>query len=80
MMTQKATLMILGSHHLDNPGRDHVNFQADDVLSAKRQREVRQLVALLKQFRPTILPLRIHRIKMPIWKNGTSNIWPATMN
>jgi hypothetical protein len=53
MMTQKATLMILGSHHLDNPGRDYVNFQADDVLSAKRQREVRQLVALLKQFRPT---------------------------
>jgi hypothetical protein len=36
-----------------NPGHDIVNMQADDVLSAKRQREVAELMQVLKTFRPT---------------------------
>ncbi len=34
------TIMILGTYHMDNPGSDAVNFEADDVLTAKRQREL----------------------------------------
>lgn len=58
-MGQKPTLMILGSHHLANPGRDVVNFQADDVLSPKRQQEVEKLVRALRQFQPTKIAVEV---------------------
>ena len=49
----KPTIMILGSGHLANPGKNRFNFRMDDVLAAKRQSEIAHLVALLKPFRPT---------------------------
>lgn len=58
-MAQKPTLMILGTHHMANPGKDAVNFKADDVLSLKRQREVEQLVKLLKEFKPTKIAVEV---------------------
>ncbi|HET7756186.1 MAG TPA: hypothetical protein VFK87_02935 [Steroidobacteraceae bacterium] len=36
-----------------NPGRDIHNMQADDVLAPRRQQEPRQLLEVLKKFRPT---------------------------
>jgi hypothetical protein len=36
-----------------NPGRDVFNMEADDVLEPKRQREISQLIEMLKRFRPT---------------------------
>lgn len=32
-----AKVMIVGTFHLDNPGRDVFNVQVDDVLAKKRQ-------------------------------------------
>lgn len=52
-MTQKPKLMILGSYHMANPGKDVINFKANDVLTPKSQREVEQLVKRLKEFKPT---------------------------
>lgn len=52
-MTPKPTLMILGSYHMANPGRDMVNVEVDDVLTPKRQIEIKQLVGRLKKFKPT---------------------------
>ena len=52
-MTKKPTIMILGSAHLANPGADVYNTKMDDVLAPKRQREIKQLVTQLKEFRPT---------------------------
>ena len=49
----KPTVMILGTYHMDNPGTDSVNFEADDVLTAKRQRELQQLIEQLARFNPT---------------------------
>ena len=49
----KPTVMILGTYHMNNPGADAVNFEADDVLAAKRQRELQQLVEQLARFKPT---------------------------
>ena len=46
-------IMILGTYHMDNPGADAVNFEADDVLTAKRQRELQQLIEQLARFKPT---------------------------
>ena len=49
----KPTVMILGTYHMDNPEADAVNFEADDVLTAKRQRELQQLIEQLARFKPT---------------------------
>ena len=52
-MTQKPTIMILGSTHLANDGLDGYNTKMDDVRGSKRQREIEQLVEQLKAFQPT---------------------------
>ncbi len=49
----RAEVLVLGVYHMNNPGRDVFNTQADDVLSPRRQAEIAQVVALLEGFRPT---------------------------
>ena len=51
--TKKSTVMILGTYHMANPGADAANFEADDVLAPKKQREIQQLVEQLARFNPT---------------------------
>jgi len=46
-------ILVLGTYHMSNPGRDIYNMKADDVLSPKRQQEIAQLIEVLKRFRPT---------------------------
>lgn len=46
-------IMFLGVYHMDNPGLDAVNLQADDVLAPKRQHEIEELVERLARFQPT---------------------------
>ena len=49
----QVRVLILGSYHFDNPGLDVNNLEADDVLSAKRQKEIKEVVDLLAKFNPT---------------------------
>ena len=49
----KAHVMILGTYHMANPGHDMFNVVSDDVLSAKRQKEVAEVIDVLKKFKPT---------------------------
>lgn len=49
----QAEFLFIGSYHMDNPGRDVHNTQADDVLSEKRQREIAEVVRLIERYRPT---------------------------
>jgi hypothetical protein len=49
----RPTLMIVGTGHFANPGRDIKNQQIDDVLAAKRQAEIAVLVQQLAAFKPT---------------------------
>jgi hypothetical protein len=49
----KPEILIVGTYHMANPGRDIFNMQADDVLAPKRQAEMAELLAVLKRFRPT---------------------------
>lgn len=51
--TQTAKIMILGMYHMSNPGQDAYNIEADDVLSAKRQKEIKDVVEKLAAFKPT---------------------------
>ncbi len=48
-----AEVLVLGTYHMDNPGRDIFNMEADDVLAPKRQAEIRELLDVLARFRPT---------------------------
>ena len=55
--TQKPTVLILATYHLHNPGRDVLNVQWDNVLTEKRQKEIREFADLLKRFKPTKIAL-----------------------
>jgi Family of unknown function (DUF5694) len=50
---QRAEILVLGTYHMANPGRDIFNMAADDVLAPKRQAEIAELLAVLKRFKPT---------------------------
>ncbi len=53
MAQQKKTkVLLLGCFHFDNPGLDVAKFDNANILSEKRQKEVMELVAKLKQFKP----------------------------
>ena len=49
----RPEVLVLGTYHMANPGRDIVNMQVDDVLAPKRQAEIADVIAVLKKFRPT---------------------------
>jgi len=55
----KAQLLLLGSYHMANPGRDVVNLNADDVLLPKRQAEIELLVKKIAKFKPTKIAVEI---------------------
>jgi hypothetical protein len=50
---QRPEILVLGTYHMANPGHDLHNMTADDVLSPQRQREIAQLIEVLKRFHPT---------------------------
>lgn len=50
-------VMLLGTYHMDNPGLDQVNVEADDVLSDRRQAELRDLVDRLADWNPDRIAL-----------------------
>ena len=51
----RPEVLVLGTYHMSNPGRDVINLTADDVLSPKRQQEVAELAIVLEKFKPTKL-------------------------
>lgn len=48
----QVRVMLLGLYHMDNPGLDAVNVQADDVLADERQAELRDLADRLEPWSP----------------------------
>jgi hypothetical protein len=46
-------VLLLGTWHMDNPGKDMLNLKTDDVLAPRRQKEMEELVNRLANFRPT---------------------------
>lgn len=52
-MTTPAEVLLLGTFHMANPGRDLINLVADDVLAEHRQAELQEMCANLARFRPT---------------------------
>src|SRR4051812_22548927 len=52
-LSNKCTVMLLGTYHMDNPGLDMFNVTSDNVLTPKRQVEIQEVVDRLKMFNPT---------------------------
>ena len=48
----KTKVVLLGCFHFDNPGLDVAKFENANILSDKRQKEVMEVVELLKKFNP----------------------------
>lgn len=48
----QVQVMLLGTYHMDNPGLDANNVNADDVLAPSRQTELRELVGRLAEWNP----------------------------
>lgn len=76
-----AKILILGTYHLDNPGRDSVNVRVDDVLAEKRQREIAFVLDRLANFKPTKIAIEASYkaatgkiFIMTTWMENTS--WP----
>src|SRR5271166_267787 len=51
--TGKPQIMVLGTYHMANRGRDLYNMQVDDVRAPKRQQELAQLTEVLAKYQPT---------------------------
>ena len=54
-------VMILGTYHMGNPGRDLANMVADDVTQPQRQAELQALADALATWRPTRILVEAER-------------------
>lgn len=64
---ERARVLLLGTFHFDNPGRDAYKPRYDaDVLSATRQQEVEDIVARLAAFRPTRIAVEWSRDRQAV--------------
>ncbi|WP_047985576.1 DUF5694 domain-containing protein [Ornithinibacillus californiensis] len=59
MDNKKPTILVLGSDHFGNPNMDMFNTQSEDILTDKRQKEMRQVVDSLTGFQPTKIALEV---------------------
>jgi hypothetical protein len=56
---KKPQVMVLGTFHFENPGRDYVKTSVTDILSVERQKELRGLLDKIKEFKPTKIALEV---------------------
>lgn len=49
----RPTLLVVGSIHFDNPGKDVVNTKSADVTGPVRQKELQEVIRRLRAFHPT---------------------------
>jgi hypothetical protein len=61
MAEPPAKVMIVGTYHMSNPGRDMHDVKADDVLAPKRQAELAAIASGLARFRPTVVDVEWDR-------------------
>lgn len=54
----RPQILILGTYHMGGSG-DYIKMSVDDVLSPKRQREIKALTTTLAAFRPTKIMLEV---------------------
>jgi len=55
----RAQVLVVGTYHMADPGRDLIDMPADDVTTEQRQRELEDLVSRLARFRPTRVAVEV---------------------
>ena len=73
----KAQVMVVGTYHMDNPGQDLVKSKITDVLSPTRQKEITDLLTLLKRFKPT--KIAIEAVDNDAWNKRYSEFLGGTL-
>ncbi|MHB1981792.1 MAG: DUF5694 domain-containing protein [Sulfobacillus sp.] len=68
-MKNQVPLLLLGSYHMNNPGRDLHNVVVDDVLSDARQQQIQAVTDGLARFRPTIVAIEVAREQDAAWND-----------
>lgn len=56
----RPEILVLGTYHMANPGRDLYSTQVDDVLAPRRQQEIAQVIEVLRRFRPTKVAVEVN--------------------
>ena len=72
-------VMVLGTYHMDNPGADLVNIDADDVLAPARQAELEALVRRLAVFQPTAIMVETESKHPDLLDAGYLSFAPETL-
>jgi hypothetical protein len=62
---ERPRLMVVGTPHLANHGRDVINIQVDDVLAPQRQQEIEAIVEALAAYRPTRVVVEFPATRQP---------------
>lgn len=73
---ERIPLLLVGSYHMDNPGLDAINVQADDPRSPQREPEIARVVQGLTRFHPTAVALEIEPAGAAGW-NHKYRAWRA---
>lgn len=63
-------VMVLGTYHMDSPGADLVNLEAEDVLAPARQSELKDLVRRLADFEPTAIMVEAESTRSDLRDTG----------
>lgn len=59
----RPQLLVVGMFHMDNPGRDVANLDADDMLAPRRQGEIQAVAAAIARFQPTRIAIEFPHAK-----------------
>jgi hypothetical protein len=51
--SKHTSIMLLGVYHFNNPGKDSYNTEVDDYRADNRQNEIKEVVDLLEEYKPT---------------------------
>lgn len=72
----KVQVMLLGTFHFDNPGLDVAKYESANILSAKRQQEVLEVVKQLEAFKPDQIFIEV----APQWQGHYDSLLQAYKN
>lgn len=65
---EQVQILLLGTYHMDNPGLDEYNLDADNVLAPERQEELRALTDELVEWNPDRIA-----VERPYYKDDKMN-------
>src|SRR5699024_6947250 len=64
-MTTNGSFFILGTNHFDTTGNQDAFSVETDVMSEKRQQEIKQVVEYLKKYKPTKIAVEVLKDSQP---------------